>query len=176
MKFYNEPGSITHRGVLYLSFDASPTRSGLGNWSERKIILIASKDHGLSWKYIGALTTNADATAFGYVTFTGSSLVKVKGKIYLFITPAGARGPFKRNRGHNGTYIVPFKNIIRAVLQRELSGKLKVTKSLKPGKANGGLSDYHEMITQGGILFSQIYLKSSPKVFQIYSTGINIRN
>jgi len=61
MKFYNEPGSVSHRGVLYLSFDASPTRSGLGNWKERKIILIASKDHGQSWKYLGTLVDYADA-------------------------------------------------------------------------------------------------------------------
>jgi len=113
---------------------------------------------------------------FGYLTFTGSSLVKVKGKLYLFISPAGATGLFKKNRGHDGTFIIPFKNIAHAELERESNGKLKIIKILKPGKTNGGLADYHEMNTQGGILFSQIDLKASPKVFQIYSTGLNIRH
>ena len=175
MKFFNEMGSISHKGRLYLSFDASPTRSGLGQWRKRKVILISSGDHGHTWRYVGVLANFSDAKKFGYLTLTGSSLVKVKGRLYLFITPSGARGLLKKNRGHDGTIIVPFKNIKKARLHRDLSGKLKAVKILKPGKTNGGLSDYHEKNTAGGILFSQINVKSPPQVFTVYSTGVKIR-
>ena len=92
------------------------------------------------------------------------------GRLFLLITPSGAKGLFKKNRGHDGTLIAEFDDIHRARLRRDAKGKLIVLKTLKPDLHSGGLSDYDEKNTQGGILFSQINPKAKPEVFQIFST------
>lgn len=171
--FYNEIGSIEKNGVIYLSLDASATASGLGEWEKRKIILVASLDHGQTWKYLGVLTDYKDASAFGYLVFTGSSLVESGGKIYALLTPSGKKGLLVKNRGHDGIHVVPFEDITRAKLKRDATGKLMVTKimNIAPTSHSGGLADYHEKNIRGGIVFPQIDLKRAPAVFQTYSTG-----
>lgn len=177
IKFYSELGSITHKGVLYLSLDASTTASGLGEWPKRKVILIASRDHGKSWKYVGALTDYADASDFGYFTLTGTSLVREGHKIFLLATPAGAKGLFKK-KGHDGLIAFEFENISHAKLKRNGKGRLIVRKRLKPDLNSGGLSDYDEQNYNGGIIFCQIDLSSktrSAEFFKLFNTGEGIR-
>lgn len=177
--FYNEIGTISVAGVIYLSVDASTTDTGLGDWSQRKIVLFSSRDHGKNWNYVGVLTDFDDAGKFGYLIFTGSSLVREGKKIYLLITPAGKKGLFVKNRGHDGTYIVEFEDISKARLKRDKKGKLIVLKMIKPDRDmhSGGLADYDEQNTQGGILFSQLSsnAKHRPEFFQVYNTGKGIQ-
>jgi len=172
--FYYEMGSILEKDVIYLSLDASPTANGLGDWKHRAIVLIASSDHGLTWRYVGTLTNYDDANALGYLTLTGSSLVRENGRLYLLVTPSGAKGLKFKNRGHDGTLVVEFDDIRQARLKRDAKGRLKVVKRLKPEFHSGGLSDYDEQNTRGGILFSQINLKTKPEFFQLFSTGHRI--
>jgi hypothetical protein len=127
MKFYNEIGSVAADGVLYLSLDASPTNSGLGDWSKRRIILVSSTDHGRAWRYNGTLTDYDDASSSGYVVLTGSSLVTEGERAFLLVTPSGAKGFGRKNRGHDGTWIIEFEDIARARLQRDAQGNLKDT-------------------------------------------------
>lgn len=168
--FYNELGSIVVGGVIYLSMDASTTPTGLGKWEQRKVVLVYSRDHGITWNYAGTLTNHEDARSLGYRVLTGSSLVEEGGRLFLLITPSGAKGLFKKNRGHDGTLIAEFDDIRRARLKRDAKGKIIVLKALKPNLHSGGLSDYDEQNTQGGMLFSQINLQAKPEVFQIFST------
>jgi len=149
--------------------DASVTTSGLGKWEQRKIVLFSSKDHGTTWNYVGALTDYNDASSFGYVTMTGSSLVKESGRIFLMLSPSGAKGLFKKNRAHDGTLVVEFHDIRHAKLKRDAKEKLAVLKTFKPDLNSGGLSDYDEQNTAGGILFSQINISAMPEIFQIFS-------
>lgn len=175
--WYNEIGSIVVDGVIYLSLDATTTASGLGEWRKRKIVLISSKDHGKSWHFIGKLTDFNDAKKFGYRIFTGSSLVKEGKRLFLFISPSGAKGIFKKNKAHDGTMIVEIEDITRAKLKRGLNGKLAIIKWIKPSLQSGGLSDYDEQDTYGGILFSQINTSVRTKnadFFQVYGTGERI--
>lgn len=175
--WYNEIGSISVNGVIYLSLDASPTKSGLGDWKKRKVILVSSKDHGKSWRYAGTLTDYNDASNLGYFVFTGSSLVKKGNRLYLLITPSGAKGLFTKNRGHDGTMVVEITDITRAKLKRDNKGQLEILSWIKPTYTSGGLSDYDEKNTQGGILFSQINLTVRSKntdFFQVYNTGEDI--
>ncbi len=175
--WYNELGSIAVNGVIYLSLDASTTPSGLGEWRKRKIILVSSRDHGKSWRYAGTLTDYNDANNFGYFIFTGSSLVKEGKRLFLFISPSGAKGLFKKNRSHDGTVIVEIEDISRAKLKRDAKGKLVIHKWIKPSLQSGGLSDYDEKNTYGGILFSQINTgirSRNADFFQVYSTGQRI--
>ena len=169
-KFYNELGSIVVNGVIYISLDASTTSSGLGEWKRRKIVLISSRNHGRNWKFAGILTNYNDANALGYLVLTGSSLVKENGRLFLLTTPSGRKGFFRKNRGHNGTLAVEFANISGAKLKRDKKGKLIFRKFIKPNLTSGGLSDYDEKNTAGGMLFSQINVKTPPEVFQIFNT------
>jgi len=177
MQFYNEMGSIVIDGVIYLSLDTSPTANGLGKWKKRKIILIASKDHGQSWGYVGDLTNHNDAADLGYLVLTGSSLVLEKNKIFLLLSPSGAKGLFKKNRSHDGTLVVEVLDIAKAKLKRGVKGELVIKKWLKPTLESGGLSDYDEQNSAGGIIFSQIdtSVKSiKADFFQVFNTGKTI--
>lgn len=168
--FYNELGSIVVDGIIYLSMDASTTPTGLGKWKQRKVVLVYSRDHGITWNYAGTLTNYEDAKSFGYRVLTGSSLTEEGGRLFLLITPSGANGLFKKNRGHDGMIILEFDDIRRARLKRDAKGKLVALRTLKPDFHSGGLSDYDEQNIQGGMLFSQINLQAKPEVFQIFST------
>ena len=170
MSFYNEIGSIALDGVLYLSLDASTTPSGLGEWEDRKIVLISSSDHGETWSYAGTLTDHDDASDAGYLVLTGSSIVKEGNRVFLLVTPSGARGLGNKNRGHDGTWIVEFDDIARARLRRDAAGRLDVLRRISIDLDTGGLSDYHEQNTYGGILFPQIDTQARPDVFQTYMT------
>lgn len=172
--WFNEIGSIVVDEVIYLSLDASTTPSGLGEWKKRSIVLIASNDHGESWHYVGKLTNYNDASSLGYLVFTGSSLVREGNRLFLFVSPSGAKGLFKKNKAHDGTVIVEIEDITRAKLQRKANGKLVIRKWFKPSLQSGGLSDYDEKNTRGGILFSQINTSNRSKsadFFQVFNTG-----
>ena len=177
--FYNEIGTIVVDGVIYLSVDSSTTPTGVGEWRKRKIVLFSSKDHGKTWHYVNTLTDFDDAKEFGYLIFTGSSLVREGKKLYLLVTPAGRKGLFVKNRGHDGTYVLEFDDISKAKLKRDKNNNLLVHKIIKPDPEmhSGGLSDYDEQNTNGGVLFSQLTSKAKhrPEFFQVYSTGETLR-
>jgi hypothetical protein len=172
--YYNELGSIVVDGVIFLSMDASATSSGLGSWEQRKIVLVSSRDHGVTWDFVGTLTDYSDASALGYVALTGSSLVEEDGRLFVLLTPSGARGLFKKNRAHDGTLVVEFDDIHRAKLKRDANGKLVVLKAVRPDLHSGGLSDYDEDNSYGGILFSQINPRAVPEFFQIFNTMLSL--
>jgi hypothetical protein len=174
MKFFNEIGALVDRGVIYVSMDASATASGFGSWDQRRVILLASADHGVNWRYVGTLTDYGDARSFGYQVLTGSSLVRAGGRPYLLLTPAGRRGLFVRNRGHDGVLAVPFTDISRARLARGSKGVLAVHLRIRPDLTSGGLADYDEGNTAGGMLLSQINKAALPVAFQVYSTGLHL--
>ncbi|MCP3875032.1 MAG: hypothetical protein GY699_18010 [Desulfobacteraceae bacterium] len=64
-------------------------------------------------------------------------------------------------------------------MKRNKKGKLIVHKIFEPdpGMHSGGLSDYDEQNTNGGILFSQLSTKTRhrPEFFQVFSTGEGIQ-
>jgi hypothetical protein len=171
MVYYNEIGSLENDGVLYLSMDASTTASGLGDWRNRKIVLFLSYDHGLSWSYAGVMTNYADARRTGHLAFTGSSLVAERGRLFALITPTDSRG-------HDGTYVVEFEDISTARLKRDSRGRLLVAKVLNNAarSQSGGLSDYDEQNTAGGILLPQIMTNHFPTVYQTFDTGERLIN
>ncbi len=177
--FYNEIGTIAVDGEIYLSVDASTTPTGIGKWNERKIVLFSSKNHGESWKYVGTLTDSDDAGEFGYLIFTGSSLVKEGKHLYLLASPAGKKGLFVKNRSHDGAYAIEFSDISKAKLKRDKKGTLIVSKIFKinSNMHSGGLADYDEQNTHGGVLFSQLSTnnKDKPEFFQVFSSNESIR-
>jgi len=175
MKFYNELGSLAVDGVIYLSMDASPTETGLGDWKDRRVILIASADHASTWKYVGTLTDYDDAQDLGYLVLTGSSLAKAAKRRFLLATPAGG-GLHKKLNRHNGTLVIEFADVAAAKLQRDGEGQLVIAKRIEPPLTSGGQADYDEQNTYGGIVFPQINVAGRPELFQIYSTREGIVN
>lgn len=175
--FYTEIGTVENNGVLYMSLDASATASGVGAWGKRKLILLASHDHARTWSYAGTLTNFLDALSFGYAAFTGSSLAAQNGRLFALITPTGTIKPLAANRGHDGTFVVEFSDIGQARLMRDRNGKLAVSQALliSSKAGSGGLSDYDEQNTAGGVLLPQVMPTLAPKVYQVYNTGVSLR-
>lgn len=169
--YFTEPGALVHEGVLYLSLDARPTYH-LKGFEHDRVILVASKDHGRTWEYVGTATTHEDSKGFGFVTFTGSSLVAANGKVYLFTSPSGTiKPPYK---GHVGTYIFEFEDIKRAKLKRDRKGKLIVQKHIKPQWEKGGQAHYDEQNTGGGVVIPQQNDSARPDPFRLFSTHDNL--
>lgn len=168
VRMNTEPGAIVDDGRIFLSMDAGSTDSGLGEWENYRVVLLSSANHGKSWKYVGTLLTAADAKPFGYRVFTGTSLVRANGNLYLFATPSGAYEG--SNQAHDGLMVMKFSNIARAKLERDGAGAPKVFMRIPPNRTNGGLADYDEQNTGGGILMPQMSLRNVPAVFQTFDT------
>lgn len=169
VKMNTEPGAVIDNGVIYLSIDAGTTPSGLGEWKKYRVVLLKSADHGKTWSYVGTLLDSKDASHFGYLVFTGTSLARVGGKLYLLATPSG--GMKQKNKGHDGTMVFELTDISRGKIKREKGGKPLVIKRLKVEKGSGGLADFDEQNTNGGVIYSQNWLLGFPQVFRVFQTG-----
>jgi len=172
VKFMTEPGTIVENGVIYMSLDVGTTENGMGNWEHYRVILLASKDHGENWRYVGTLLDHNDAMRFKYLVFTGTSLVREKGKLYLFATPSGAT--HKERQDHDGTMVMELADITQAKVARDNMGTPIVVKRIDVDKQSGGLADYDEQNTAGGIVFPQFTFFGIPEMFQIWNTGMTI--
>ena len=171
MIFFNELGTLSLKGRLYMSADMSPSDTGVGtsrDLQNRKMVLLSSSSHGKNWQYAGVLTNYSDATNLGYVTFTASSLVQKNGQPYLLISPSGSiQG---KNKAHDGSYLAKFTDIESAKLLRDGKGNISFLQIIKPALARGGQSDYDSQNTAGGIIFSQLNAGDSSQPFQIFNT------
>lgn len=169
--FFNELGSIYKNGAIYLSMEGAASPTGAKKREKKKNILLASKDHGKTWEYVGILTDNKDANDAGYLIFTASSLVEERGRVFLFVSPSGKlSNPLDPEGHHDGTHIFEFKDITKAELKRDNNGKLILLKHIDDNLEKGGQADYDEQNTYGGIVIPQQDLKYAPEVFQLFST------
>lgn len=174
VKFMTELGTVIENGVIYMSMDVGTTENGLGEWERYRVVLFASNDHGSNWHYVGTLLDHKDAMRFNYLVFTGTSLVRENGKLYLFATPSGATN--KDNRGHDGTMIMELADISHAQVARDKMGRPIIVKRIEVEKQSGGLADYDEQNTAGGIVMPQFTFFGIPEVFQIWNTKLGITN
>ena len=172
IRMITEPGAIIHNGVTYLAMDAGTNETGLGDWKNYRVILLASSDHGASWRYVGTLLDHSDSSRFGYLVFTGVSLVRANGKLYVLATPSG--GVKKKNKAHDGTMVIEVTDISRAKVKRDKSGKPVIERHAVTDGGSGGLADYDEKNTGGGMMYSRLSLLGFPRVFRIYQTGSGI--
>ena len=96
-------------------------------------------------------------------------LAMIDGRAFLLITPSGAKGLFKSNKGHDGTYFIPFQNISSAKLLRDSKGALKIHKYVKTFDRNHGMSDFDSGASGGSLVQGWVNLKD-PKgeYFQLW--------
>lgn len=160
---YSEPGSFERAGVLYLSL------TGLTATGPDRIVLLASDDHGASWRYVGTPLANADAVPLGYVSFDGSAVVEEAGRAFLLVTPNAA------GLTHDGTMIFEFADLATGELDR-IAGVPRVQAHLPPqpglpAERRGGQADFHEHATATGLLQPALQLDDYPELFQFFATG-----
>lgn len=159
---YSEPGAFERGGTLYLSL------TGLKATGPDRIILLASDDHGGSWRYVGTPLSAADATSLGYLSFDGSAIVADRGRVFLLVTPESP------GLLHDGTLVFEFGSLASATLVSAQGAPLPrrwlPPQPGIPAERRGGQADYHEG-GSGGILQPAIHVEDAPEIFQFSATG-----
>jgi len=164
---YTEPGSIYKDGVLYLSLQG---HKFVNKQNIARIILIASYDHGKTWRYMGTLLKNEDAQRFGAYYFSGSSLVEENGRIFLFASPQDP-GRTMAESSTKGVVVFELEDIRKGKLKKDNNGNLVSVKWIKTTtNLKGGQSDYDEQNSYGGIIMPQLNFTAFPEAFQIFNT------
>jgi hypothetical protein len=169
---YTEPGSLYWDGVLYLSLQAIKiVRKGV---IETDIILIASRDLGKTWRYVGTLLKHDLIKQFNLRAFTATELAQQEGKPYFLISMEKEVEKFVIDQHHFGTLVFEFEDIRRGKLKKE-NGKLVANKWLQID-TTGGQADYEEEI-KGGIYTHKFNFKDFPggKIVTIRKTHIDLK-
>jgi hypothetical protein len=169
---YTEPGALAHDGVLYLSLTALKPRIGA---PLHDIILIASDDHGKSWRFVSTLVTRDDARAAGCDYFDGSSLAEDDGRYFLLAAPMVRN----KNEVHHGTVAIEFESLGKGILKRDAQHAALIAAyfAAQPGIFSGpgaGQSAFDSHNRTGGLIMPQFNVRAYPEVFQIYQTGRHI--
>jgi len=164
---YSEPGTIVWDGTIYMSLTV------LRPWGPDRIVLLASKDHAATWRFVNNLVSRKDAKLFGYSFFDGSSLAADRGKVFLLAVPGSPR------LMHDGTVAFEFESLTDGRLKQTPDGSPLVAAYFSPQPSilsgpGAGQADYDEHNTEGGLLLPQFNVKAYPEVFQIYQTGRRI--
>ncbi len=162
---YSEPGAFAKDGTLYVSLAAITN-------APAAIVVIASDDHGATWRYVGTALDPSDATSLGYVRFDGSALAEDDGRVFLMVTPETA------SVIHDGTLVFEFADLTTASLVRS-SGTPVIHLNIpaQPGlpvDRRGGQADYHEGNTAGGLLHPALRTDLLPEMFTFSSTGLHL--
>ncbi len=163
---YSEPGAFERDGTLYVSL------SGLTLTGPDRILVLASDDHGLSWRYAGTPLVEADAAPLGYLGFDGSAIVEDRGRVFLLATPESP-GVL-----HDGTLAFELASLDPAILVRDMGVPvIHLALPAQPGlpaERRGGQSDYHEGNTSGGLIQPALQVGELPEMFQFSSTGVRL--
>lgn len=161
---YARPSVIYADGILLMSLSAFTG----GNTPDR-IVMIASRDHGASWQYVGAPLRRADVAALGpYTTLAGASLMLQNGRIYL----AAALGDDTMTG--RGTFVFAFDDPGHGHLARDAKGVPVLTQKFPlfaatHGPMGGGIATYTDGCAQGMFTSEQTL---AGKTFQIFKTYI----
>jgi hypothetical protein len=169
---YTEPGALASGGKLYLSLTAiKPSIRG----PLHDIILIASADHGTSWRFLSTLLARDDAHAAGCEYFDGSSLAEDDGRFFLLAAPMVQNA----NELHLGTIAVEFESLERGVLKRDARHAPVLSAYFAPqpdifSGPGAGQSAFDSHNRTGGLIMAQFNAGAYPEIFQIYQTGRRI--
>ena len=168
---YTEPGALVHDGRLCISMTALHPQISLGGIGVGyTTIVLASDDHGASWKFLGAPLTVKDANHFGYEYFDGTALAHEGARVFLLAVP-GSRKPWM----HDGCVAFEFESLANGKLKRDADGQAAVVNFFapQPGILSGpgaGQGTFDPANVNGGLIFPQFNMRAYPEVFQIFQT------
>ena len=103
--------------MLYLSL------TGLVLEGPDRIILLASDDHGSTWRYVETMHLLVDAAVLGFSSFDGSAIAAERERVFLLVTPESP------GILHDGTLVIEFESIESGALVRD-AGIPVITKHL----------------------------------------------
>jgi hypothetical protein len=159
---YARPSVVDADGTLVMSLSAFTD----GRTADR-VVMIASDDHGKTWRYLGTPVTAEDAKKLGHATLGGATLVKKGGHIYF----AAVFGDDKV--AGLGTFLFPFADITKGLLKRDAKSGVPVLLgkvprlSRAPTAIGGGYAAYADACAQHGMLTGeQSGLKQNFQIFR----------
>lgn len=164
MYFYSRPSAVMLGDTMYMTLSAFIR----GRKTVDRTIMIASPDHGRSWRYLGTLMRHDDAHRMGkFEHYNGGSLFVKDGKLY-FAAVFGDRQVSGR-----GTSILAFADPAQAKLKTD--GKTGLPQivdtiglnSQAPGAYGGGHAAYNQKCEQGMLVSEFSGIRKS---FQIFNT------
>ncbi|MBI3441716.1 MAG: hypothetical protein HY052_07975 [Proteobacteria bacterium] len=160
---YSRPSVLYKDGVLVMTLSAF-TEGALPD----RIVMVASRDHGHSWSYVGTPLRAADVPAIGpYTTLAGATLVEQEGQVYLAAVLGDAQ-----HKG-TGTFIFRFDDVARGLLRRSSATGAPVLvhhialQGTQPGPLGGGFAAYMDACPTGVLTGEQ---SASAIHFQIFKT------
>jgi hypothetical protein len=163
MWFYARPSVARHDNVLYMTLSGF---TQMGTIPE-KVILLSSPDHARTWHYVATILKSDDAPKVGpYTKMGGGTLIEKGGKMYF----AAVFGDDKVQG--LGTFVIPFDDISKGVLQRDKIGAPLVVNhvprvSVKPTELGGGYAAYNDACAGMGLYVSEYSgVKDNIHIFQ----------
>jgi len=151
IKSYSRPSVVYKDGYLLMSLAAFTK----GDMPER-IILLASKDNGNSWVYLGTPIKQSDVAGIGnYTKLAGASLIKQNGDVYL---SAVLGDNIQRGKG---SFIFRFDNIAQGSLKRDIKTNIPILinsykfKGAAQGTIGGGFTAYSDYCSSGMFVSKQ---------------------
>jgi hypothetical protein len=160
--YYARPSVIVTKGILLMSLSAFTAEKT----SVDRVILLASTDHGKSWRYLGAPLTSADAARNGYTQLAGATLLLQDGAALM----AAVYGNDKHEGA--GTVIHRFESVPQAKLARDAATGAPIVAamhplpSLQPAKTGGGFAAYDDSCENSGMIVS--VLSDITKKFELF--------
>jgi len=163
-----EPGVLVRDGQIYLALQAlAPDPPG---WSFNQTLL-ASADHGQTWRFVATLATAAEAKPFGGDFFTGADLAVQAGRVFLLLCPETRGDP---EHAHHGTVVFEFADLATGRLKRGADGHLAAAKVVTPQLDSGGQSTYDEHLPACGLLMPQFDRHQMPRPWRMFATGVGL--
>ena len=154
--FYSRPSVVYIDKTLVMSLSAFVA----GKQTPDRVIVIASKDHGRTWHYLGtplqdSMLPDIKNDTDKYTTLQGATLLLNAGVPYL----AAVFG--NRRTDGDGTFIFGFDNISSASLIKDSNGKPLLLNhiplsSALPTNVGGGFTAFNDNCTESGVITAEM--------------------
>jgi hypothetical protein len=159
--FYARPSVTYLNRMLYM------TLSGFTQTGDEpdRVIMLASRDHGTTWKYIGTPLRRDDVGKMGpYTKFGGGSLIRKKDQLYFAAVLGDAKVIGL------GTFVIPFEDPAKALLEKDKKTGAPLIinhiprSSVAPSQLGGGYAAYNDLC-RGTFVSEFSGLKSNYHIF-----------
>ncbi|MFQ5946241.1 MAG: hypothetical protein ACE5NC_08330, partial [Anaerolineae bacterium] len=156
-----EAGAETIASDLDLVF-ACPYQEGGG--IAMRIVLLRSRDHGASYRFVATLLEPSDAAPYGGTHFSAPDITRDGDRILLFVTP-------ESGEAYQGCVVFEFEDRVAGELRRGADGRpLPLVVLATLGGRFGGACGWDTGAPS--VLISQLMAEGDPvDPFRIFATG-----